>query len=111
MISLRFRGHAPDDVRVSGVGDGEGADPEVLSAGGSQLDVVADVVVHAGLGQHSVILDLRLPVMTNMAKFYLIVVAKTEKSATSKNKTCMVLGFFFRATVRIEFFLISSDHH
>ena len=61
MISLRFRGHAPDDVRVSGVGDGEGADPEVLSAGGSQLDVVADVVVHAGLGQHSVILDLRLP--------------------------------------------------
>ena len=53
-------GHRPDDVRVPGVGDGERADPEVLSAGGAQLDVVARVVVHARLGQHGVVLDLRL---------------------------------------------------
>ncbi len=54
--------HRPDDVRISGVCDGEGAHPEVLSTGSSQLDVVSGVVVDASLGQHGVVLDLRLPV-------------------------------------------------
>ena len=52
--------HGPDDVAVPRVGDGEGADPEVLAAGGAQLIVVACVVVDTGLGQHGVVLDLRL---------------------------------------------------
>lgn len=55
-----LRGHASDDVRVSGVGDGEGADTEELSASGSELDVVAVVVVDSSLSEHGVVLDLRL---------------------------------------------------
>jgi len=34
--------------------------PEVLSAGGTELDVGAGVVVDTGLGQHGVVLDLGL---------------------------------------------------
>jgi len=34
--------------------------PEVLSAGSTELDVGASVVVNTGLGQHGVVLDLRL---------------------------------------------------
>jgi len=60
--SLSFGlGHGSDDVGISGVGDGEGADPEVLSAGGAELNVVSGVVVDTGLGQHGVVLDLGLP--------------------------------------------------
>lgn len=53
--------HSPDDVRVSWVRDAQGADPEVLPAGRAQLVVVAGVMVDASLGQHGVVLDLRLP--------------------------------------------------
>ena len=53
--------HRADDVRVSGVDDGEGAHPEVLAAGGAQVHVVSGVVVHARLGQHGVVLNLALP--------------------------------------------------
>ena len=56
-------GHGPDDVGISGVCDGEGANAEVLAAGCAQLNVVAGVVVDAGLGQHGVVLNLGLPVM------------------------------------------------
>merc|ERR1712114_38080 len=52
--------HRPDDVAVPGVGDGEGADPEVLAARGAELIVVAGVVVHASFGQHGVVLYLGL---------------------------------------------------
>ena len=52
--------HRPDDVAVPGVGDGEGADPEVLATGSAELVVVASVVVDASLGQHGVVLDLGL---------------------------------------------------
>ena len=52
--------HGPDDVAVPRVGDGEGADPEVLAAGGPELIVVAGVMVDASLGQHGVVLDLGL---------------------------------------------------
>ena len=34
--------------------------PEVLSAGGTELDVGAGVVVNTSLGQHGVVLNLRL---------------------------------------------------
>ena len=62
LLLLRLLGarHCADDIRVSGVRDAQGADPEVLPAGGAQLVVVAGVVVDASLGQHSVVLDLRL---------------------------------------------------
>ena len=50
----------PDNIGVSGVCDGQGAHPEVLAARCAQLVVVSGVVVHTGLGQHGVVLDLRL---------------------------------------------------
>lgn len=37
---LLLSGDGADDVRVSSVGDGQGGDGEVLSAGGSELNVV-----------------------------------------------------------------------
>ena len=52
--------HRPDDVAVPRVGDGEGADPEVLATSSAKLVVVASVVVDASLGQHGVVLDLGL---------------------------------------------------
>merc|ERR1719175_73419 len=52
--------HRPDDVAVSRVGDGEGADPEVLAACSAKLVVVAGIVVDTSLGQHGIVLDLRL---------------------------------------------------
>lgn len=54
-------GHGLDDIGVSGVGDGHDGHAEVAAAGGTQVDVVAAVVVHAGLGKHGVVLQLRLP--------------------------------------------------
>ena len=54
-------GHVLDDVTVSGVGDTQAADAEVLTAGGTEGDVVAVVVVDGGLAQHGVVLKLRLP--------------------------------------------------
>jgi len=57
---LLLSGDGADDIRVSGVGDGQGGDGEVLSAGSSKLDVVARVVVDTSVGEHSVVLELRL---------------------------------------------------
>jgi hypothetical protein len=48
-----------DDVGISSIGDREGADTEVSTAGCSQLNVVSIVVMDSGLGQHSVVLNLR----------------------------------------------------
>jgi len=61
--SLRalVRGHGLDDIGVTGVCDGHDGHAEVASAGGAQLDVVAAVVVHAGLGKHGIVLQLGLP--------------------------------------------------
>lgn len=53
-------GQGADDVRVSGVGDTEARDAEVLSTRGSELNVVAGVMVDAGLGKHRVVFNLRL---------------------------------------------------
>lgn len=52
-----------DDVRISWIGDGQCAHAEVFTASGTQFDVVAAVVVDAGLGQHSVVLDFGLSVI------------------------------------------------
>jgi len=54
-------GHASDDVTVTSIGDGQGADAEVFTASGSKLDVVACVVVNSCLGKHGVVLDLGPP--------------------------------------------------
>merc|ERR1712029_503344 len=48
------------DVRVTGIEDGHGRATEELTAGGTELDVVAGEVVNRGLGQHGVVLELRL---------------------------------------------------
>ncbi len=55
-----FRGHGADDVRVPGISNAQAADSEVLSACSTQVDVVATVMVHPGLGKHGVVLDLWL---------------------------------------------------
>ena len=47
-----------EDVGVTGVGDGEDGDTEVLTASSAQFDVVAVVVVNIGLGEHSIVLNL-----------------------------------------------------
>ena len=49
---ILLRGHVAHDVRVTGVSDGQARHAEVLSASSSEVDVVAGVVVHAGLGKH-----------------------------------------------------------
>mmetsp|Transcript_10258 Transcript_10258/g.9060 ORF Transcript_10258/g.9060 Transcript_10258/m.9060 type:complete len:171 (-) Transcript_10258:146-658(-) len=59
-------GHGLDDIGVTSVGDGHHGHAEVATAGRAQLDVVAAVVVHAGLGQHSVVLQLGLPHRRNV---------------------------------------------
>lgn len=56
--SLGFR-QSSDDVRISSVGDWKGAYTEIFTAGSSQFDVVAVVVMDTSLGQHGVILDFR----------------------------------------------------
>ena len=40
------------------VSDGQGADVEVFTASGSQVDVVARVVMDTSLGEHSIVLGL-----------------------------------------------------
>jgi len=57
-VQCLIGGHGLDDVRVTGVGDGHHGHAEVATARGTQLDVVAGVVVHAGLGEHGVVLQL-----------------------------------------------------
>ena len=52
--------HGSDDVRVPGVSDAQGTDEEIFSTSSPQLVVVASVVVDTSLGQHGVVLDLRL---------------------------------------------------
>ena len=54
--------HGTDDVRISWVSDGEGADTEVFTAGSAQFDIVSGVVVNSSFGQHGVVLDFRFPV-------------------------------------------------
>ena len=55
-----------EEARVqTWIGDGEHADAEVFTASGSQLDVVAVVVMNSGLGQHGVVLDLAFTVEAN----------------------------------------------
>ena len=51
-------------IRISQtrIGDAQCRDAEKLSATGSQLNVVAVVVMHTSLRQHSVVLDLALSV-------------------------------------------------
>jgi hypothetical protein len=55
--------HRPDDVRISRVRDGEGADSEVFTTGCSQLDVVARIMVDTSLGQHGIVFNLGFPKM------------------------------------------------
>ena len=60
LSSFLGSGHGSDDIRVPGVSDTEGANTEIFSTSSAQLVVVAGVVVDPSLGQHGVVLDLRL---------------------------------------------------
>ena len=54
--------HGTDDVRVTRVGDSQCAHAEVFTTSRAQLDIVAGVMVNAGLGEHGVVLGLGFPV-------------------------------------------------
>ena len=49
-----------ENIRVTSVGNGHGRDTEVLSASGTEVQAVALIVVDGGLGEHGVVLELRL---------------------------------------------------
>lgn len=53
--------HTPDDVRITGVNDGQCADPVVFATGCAELDVVSTVMMDTGFCQHGIVLDLGLP--------------------------------------------------
>lgn len=57
---LRRIGNGTHDVRVARIGDGENRAAEQLAARCAQRNVVARVMVDAGLREHRIILDLRL---------------------------------------------------
>ena len=48
------------DVRITGISDGENTGTEELTTSGTKIDVVTVVVVNTSLGQHGVVLNLRL---------------------------------------------------
>jgi hypothetical protein len=48
------------DIRVTGISDGEDTGAEKLTASSTKIDVVTVVVVNTSLGQHSVVFDLGL---------------------------------------------------
>ena len=60
LSSILSARHGSDDVRVPGVSDAQGTDKEIFSTSSPQLVVVASVVMDTSLGQHGVVLDLRL---------------------------------------------------
>lgn len=59
-VLLLAANHRADDVGVSRVGDGEGANTVVATAGSAEVNVVAVVVVNTALGEHGVVLNLGL---------------------------------------------------
>ena len=72
---LGFGGHASDNVRFARVRDGKHGNTEQFAASRAQLNVVPVVLVHSGLGQHGVVLDLAAP--SNKQNYYLFVLFKT----------------------------------
>jgi hypothetical protein len=48
------------DIGVTSISDGENTGTEELTTGSTEIDVVTVVVVNTSLGQHGVVLDLRL---------------------------------------------------
>ena len=50
------------------ISDGKSSDVEVFTAGGAEINVVARVVVHTGLGQHGVVLSLTLSANRSMGR-------------------------------------------
>lgn len=48
------------DVGVTGIEDSHGGAAEELTASGTELNVVAIVVMDRSLGKHGIVLDLRL---------------------------------------------------
>ena len=48
------------NIRVTSVSNGDGRHTEVLTATSAEVDAVTLVVVHSGLGEHGVVLNLRL---------------------------------------------------
>jgi hypothetical protein len=48
------------DVRVTGISDGENTGTEKLTTGGTKVNVVTVVVVDTSLGQHGVVFNLGL---------------------------------------------------
>ena len=58
--SISIKSYLFGDVGVTGVSDGEGGGAEVLTAGGTEIQVGAVVVVDGGLGEHAVVFEFGL---------------------------------------------------
>ena len=67
-ISMKASRH----TTVTWVGDAQRRDTEIFSAGGAKFNVVASVVVNAGLCQHCIVLNFTLPI-NNTTKFFITV--------------------------------------
>jgi len=52
--------HGSDDIGITRVRNAQRTNPEVLPASRAQVHIIPTVVVHARLGQHGVVLNLRL---------------------------------------------------
>jgi hypothetical protein len=52
--------HALNDIRITRVGNNQSANSEIFTAGSTEIDVVAVVVVDTALGQHSVVFNFGL---------------------------------------------------
>ena len=59
---------AANNVRVTGVCDGENTDSVIATHGCAQGDVVTLEVLHQGLGQEGIVLNLRLPAQQTSKK-------------------------------------------
>lgn len=71
LLSLGFW-QCTDNVWISWIGDGHGADTEVFTASSSQFNIVAAVVVNSGLGQHSVVFDFRFSAISKKCTLQLV---------------------------------------
>lgn len=64
-LQLVFTG-GTDDIRISRVGDGHGADAEVSTASSTQVNVGTTVVLDFSLGQHGVVFNFRFSTKKKM---------------------------------------------
>merc|ERR1712014_537126 len=93
-----------EDVRITRVGDGQAAHPVVLPARRPEIDVVPAIVVHAGLAEHGVVLDLALPERRAVA-------ADHDELALAAERVLATLHHEGQAAVDVVLVLLALLHH